>query len=126
AYVHVEDDVRSLRYPCGRLRVVDEFFFLLLRRPPRSTLFPYTTLFRSPFTVIASGGFHPAATSFEMSAFSSVASDFPFAARNTLTGGASGFEKLSTKYRPEAESVTSWFASSGVSSFSPLPSKPTL
>src|SRR5206468_5104522 len=26
------------------------FFFLLIRRPPRSTLFPYTTLFRSnPF-----------------------------------------------------------------------------
>src|SRR6266705_4912700 len=24
------------------------FFFLLIRRPPRSTLFPYTTLFRSP------------------------------------------------------------------------------
>src|SRR5687767_15741038 len=24
------------------------FFFLLRRRPPRSTLFPYTTLFRSP------------------------------------------------------------------------------
>src|SRR5207244_10821684 len=24
------------------------FFFLMLRRPPRSTLFPYTTLFRSP------------------------------------------------------------------------------
>src|SRR5439155_20358990 len=24
------------------------FFFILLRRPPRSTLFPYTTLFRSP------------------------------------------------------------------------------
>src|SRR5438132_14087269 len=24
------------------------FFFLILRRPPRSTLFPYTTLFRSP------------------------------------------------------------------------------
>src|SRR5262245_63877429 len=23
------------------------FFFLLIRRPPRSTLFPYTTLFRS-------------------------------------------------------------------------------
>src|SRR2546429_5135196 len=29
------------------------FFFLMIRRPPRSTLFPYTTLFRS---VIASGG----------------------------------------------------------------------
>src|SRR3712207_8615891 len=25
----------------------DEFFFLMIRRPPRSTLFPYTTLFRS-------------------------------------------------------------------------------
>src|SRR3712207_8857998 len=27
------------------------FFFLMIRRPPRSTLFPYTTLFRS--TVLA-------------------------------------------------------------------------
>src|SRR5258708_38293133 len=24
-----------------------DFFFLMIRRPPRSTLFPYTTLFRS-------------------------------------------------------------------------------
>src|ERR1039458_7915177 len=24
------------------------YFFLMIRRPPRSTLFPYTTLFRSP------------------------------------------------------------------------------
>src|SRR2546428_12774120 len=27
------------------------FFFLMIRRPPRSTLFPYTTLFRSIFPV---------------------------------------------------------------------------
>src|SRR2546422_6998866 len=27
------------------------FFFLMIRRPPRSTLFPYTTLFRSDQTV---------------------------------------------------------------------------
>src|SRR5256885_11707720 len=27
------------------------FFFLMIRRPPRSTLFPYTTLFRSPSTL---------------------------------------------------------------------------
>src|SRR3712207_6983392 len=27
------------------------FFFLMIRRPPRSTLFPYTTLFRSHFDV---------------------------------------------------------------------------
>src|SRR3712207_7475528 len=29
------------------------FFFLMIRRPPRSTLFPYTTLFRSSGTVSA-------------------------------------------------------------------------
>src|SRR3712207_7806643 len=27
--------------------LIDFFFFLMIRRPPRSTLFPYTTLFRS-------------------------------------------------------------------------------
>src|SRR2546428_13689384 len=27
--------------------VIIFFFFLMIRRPPRSTLFPYTTLFRS-------------------------------------------------------------------------------
>src|SRR5260370_26986668 len=26
------------------------FFFLMIRRPPRSTLFPYTTLFRSHYS----------------------------------------------------------------------------
>src|ERR1017187_2514360 len=30
-----------------RLRRLHQFFFLMIRRPPRSTLFPYTTLFRS-------------------------------------------------------------------------------
>src|SRR6202040_4389974 len=30
-----------------RLLFVFFFFFLMIRRPPRSTLFPYTTLFRS-------------------------------------------------------------------------------
>src|SRR5256885_9697568 len=29
------------------LRCSMSFFFLMIRRPPRSTLFPYTTLFRS-------------------------------------------------------------------------------
>src|SRR3712207_6965103 len=28
------------------------FFFLMIRRPPRSTLFPYTTLFRSQTLVL--------------------------------------------------------------------------
>src|SRR5437870_12341792 len=30
------------------------FFFLVLRRPPRSTLFPYTTLFRSQILAVGS------------------------------------------------------------------------
>src|SRR5436190_18133506 len=30
------------------------FFFLMIRRPPRSTLFPYTTLFRSGYDCDAS------------------------------------------------------------------------
>src|SRR5258708_39863870 len=38
------------------------FFFLMIRRPPRSTLFPYTTLFRSvrrAWTAAATGGASP-------------------------------------------------------------------
>src|SRR3712207_9307404 len=30
------------------------FFFLMIRRPPRSTLFPYTTLFRSTVRALLS------------------------------------------------------------------------
>src|ERR1035441_3162551 len=41
--------------PCSVLPVL--FFFLMIRRPPRSTLFPYTTLFRSPRLLVPSGGF---------------------------------------------------------------------
>src|SRR6266567_7400380 len=40
------------------------FFFLMIRRPPRSTLFPYTTLFRSRAPIakaaqILAGAAHP-------------------------------------------------------------------
>src|SRR2546428_1778159 len=48
------------------LTVITFFFFLMIRRPPRSTLFPYTTLFRSlaydcarARTVLFGGGFAP-------------------------------------------------------------------
>src|SRR5437660_4316716 len=34
--------------------VIFFFFFLLIRRPPKSTLFPYTTLFRSSRATIGS------------------------------------------------------------------------
>src|SRR5215204_7122550 len=37
------------------------FFFLMIRRPPRSTLFPYTTLFRSaPACLAPARGWAPA------------------------------------------------------------------
>src|SRR6266480_6329243 len=43
---------------CGKLsQTYFLFFFLMIRRPPRSTLFPYTTLFRS-YDIGAFG--HPA------------------------------------------------------------------
>src|SRR5258708_36068158 len=35
------------RFAFDAIRFVSLFFFLMIRRPPRSTLFPYTTLFRS-------------------------------------------------------------------------------
>src|ERR1022692_3440323 len=39
---------REIRHGCfGSLVLLPFFFFLMIRRPPRSTLFPYTTLFRS-------------------------------------------------------------------------------
>src|ERR1035438_6635683 len=36
------------------------FFFLMIRRPPRSTLFPYTTLFRSLLPLLARAPRHRA------------------------------------------------------------------
>src|SRR2546430_5864007 len=43
----------------NQLPNINFFFFLMIRRPPRSTLFPYTTLFRSlniTDTDLGSGG----------------------------------------------------------------------
>src|SRR3989337_2899053 len=39
--------VQERRESCVVVVVMCCFFFLMIRRPPRSTLFPYTTLFRS-------------------------------------------------------------------------------
>src|SRR3990170_5483710 len=36
-----------MKWRLGVLCFFSFFFFLMIRRPPRSTLFPYTTLFRS-------------------------------------------------------------------------------
>src|SRR3712207_8763392 len=42
--------------PTSNMFVTCSSFFLMIRRPPRSTLFPYTTLFRSPRPCSASSG----------------------------------------------------------------------
>src|ERR1039457_2579023 len=56
---------RLLRSDCDWSASVDSpfllpffffFFFLMIRRPPRSTLFPYTTLFRSFFRFLFQDG----------------------------------------------------------------------
>src|SRR6266566_7715983 len=39
--------MRIIYSSCSTLTSLFLFFFLMIRRPPRSTLFPYTTLFRS-------------------------------------------------------------------------------
>src|SRR6266511_4457265 len=45
-YVSIINHLFSI--DCHNLLLISFFFFLMIRRPPRSTLFPYTTLFRSP------------------------------------------------------------------------------
>src|SRR5260364_204409 len=42
--LHAIVDALNAREAC--IRYLHMFFFLMIRRPPRSTLFPYTTLFR--------------------------------------------------------------------------------
>src|SRR5262245_66651878 len=44
-------------FSCSRL-FFSYLFFLMIRRPPRSTLFPYTTLFRSRSSSSAEGTQH--------------------------------------------------------------------
>src|SRR2546422_11180786 len=39
--------MRCLFFLSSCYNIFFSFFFLMIRRPPRSTLFPYTTLFRS-------------------------------------------------------------------------------
>src|SRR2546430_14099571 len=56
------------------------FFFLMIRRPPRSTLFPYTTLFRSAATRLA--GARPSAIAKGVRSFAGVEHRLEFVARS--------------------------------------------
>src|SRR2546425_4448532 len=57
------------------------FFFLMIRRPPRSTLFPYTTLFRSPFTRSKSRASGPHASTKEAGGLGQLSNTLPLTAR---------------------------------------------
>src|SRR5256885_6919667 len=67
----------------------DIFFFLMIRRPPRSTLFPYTTLFRS---LISTSNFFTNEAEV-LAALAGVYAQL----RNTAPEGASGRDRKSTR-----------------------------
>src|SRR5574340_1253200 len=52
AFGRASASARSWHRPVGSPFDPSCFFFLMIRRPPRSTLFPYTTLFRSDLTIV--------------------------------------------------------------------------
>jgi hypothetical protein len=74
--------------------------------------------------LIGIGGFHPVARSFEMSAFSSGRTSLPPVSRSATTGGASGFDQVSTSYIADGDSCIVCVPSSGVSDTRPFPSRP--
>src|SRR5260370_17002423 len=67
------------------------FFFLMIRRPPRSTLFPYTTLFRSPQSQIWVG---------EIGVSSTAPDIFPVRVMNNVLGGSLN-SRLNSNLRSE-------------------------
>src|SRR5205807_7355407 len=58
----------SFSFPLTTLLFFIFFFFLMIRPPPRSTLFPYTTLFRSLFQTHGAHPWGPNATALEAEA----------------------------------------------------------
>src|SRR3712207_9060067 len=60
------------------------FFFLMIRRPPRSTLFPYTTLFRSPKVEEVITAFKDFVGELPLIGYNAQKSDLPILAENGL------------------------------------------
>src|SRR3712207_8749614 len=84
------------------------FFFLMIRRPPISTLFPYTTLFRSsltpgalPAVVVPSGS----KTGLSVASFSSeVSRRGPSSTAKSPTGTISSAKRRSEEHTSELQS----------------------
>src|SRR3712207_7870914 len=72
-------------------RVIVLFFFLMIRRPPRSTLFPYTTLFRSVDGKLTTSDLNLTASGTGGNGKNSVSSA-PGSAGGNGTGGSATFE----------------------------------
>src|SRR3712207_7438987 len=79
------------------------FFFLMIRRPPRSTLFPYTTLFRSHYPKEATDG---DSETFELVVFSSyeVKERAPNLGETRLTIGEPEWKTRSEEHTSELQS----------------------
>src|SRR6266568_2232013 len=95
------------------------FFFLMIRRPPRSTLFPYTTLFRSRLT---EGGRTPSAAAspgISASAAAEAASGSPGTSRGRRRPRTSGTRSMRKRNAPSAAKAASQ------ASKSPTPSSRT-
>src|SRR5258708_2475043 len=73
---------------CAAYTFFSYFFFLMIRRPPRSTLFPYTTLFRSPLGSLVQQ-LRPASVKPQTSAFTLLSgAQAAYGARLALVEGA--------------------------------------
>src|SRR2546430_17148718 len=83
------------------------FFFLMIRRPPRSTLFPYTTLFRS-LTFDAAG--RVTARYGVGDGTGAIAYETPPATWHTLVPGPEGGAFLEIKQGPYDPATSSEFA----------------
>src|SRR2546422_3157281 len=72
------------------------FFFLMIRRPPRSTLFPYTTLFRSIYERALKDGLQPWQLLFDVLTFTLATGDEQYknSAVETIEGIGLVKEKL--------------------------------
>src|SRR2546426_6807164 len=74
----------------------------MIRRPPRSTLFPYTTLFRSVLEAVAAAAELPAA---ELRRAASVAGGIAQVAEAALTGGMTALERFSIRLMQDRKST---------------------
>src|SRR2546421_6173761 len=78
----------------------------MIRRPPRSTLFPYTTLFRSPVykTVDTCAGEFPSSTPYLYSTYDAETESEPFGERGIVILGSGPNRIRSEEHTSELQS----------------------